>query len=201
MCRPTQGFVPSLPNWQFDLGELSRNLDNRLFFFVPAMTVEITNIDYRNDQQAADFCNLLNLYASDAMGGGKPIQASTLAELPARIAEFPTAFSLIAYCDRQPAALANCFFGFSTFAGKKLVNIHDLVVHPDHRGKRLSIALLESIEQIARENDCCKLTLEVLDQNGVAMNAYRKFGFEDYELDPDSGRALFWQKKLNREKG
>ena len=41
-----------------------------------------------------------------------------------------------------------------------------------------------------------KLTLEVLEGNSVAQSAYRAFGFEGYELDPQMGKALFWQKKL-----
>jgi hypothetical protein len=28
------------------------------------------------------------------------------------------------------------------------------------------------------------------------MNAYKKFGFEGYELDPVDGKAMFWQKKF-----
>ena len=40
------------------------------------------------------------------------------------------------------------------------------------------------------------LTLEVLEGNKVAQAAYRASGFAGYELDPEVGRAMFWQKKL-----
>ena len=43
---------------------------------------------------------------------------------------------------------------------------------------------------------CCKLTLEVLDNNFIAKALYKKFGFSDYQLDPEYGNALFWEKKL-----
>lgn len=54
-----------------------------------------------------------------------------------------------------------------------------------------------AVEEYAREIGCCKLTLEVQDKNEVAMNAYKKFGFEGYVLDPVDGKAMFWQKKFN----
>lgn len=56
--------------------------------------------------------------------------------------------------------------------------------------------MLEKVEEIARSKDCCKVTLEVLSNNEVAKSAYRKFGFSGYELDPEAGFALFWQKSL-----
>jgi hypothetical protein len=40
------------------------------------------------------------------------------------------------------------------------------------------------------------VTLEVLEGNQIAKNAYIKFGFAGYELDPKMGKALFWEKPL-----
>nr|GFD20020.1 hypothetical protein [Tanacetum cinerariifolium] len=54
--------------------------------------------------------------------------------------------------------------------------------------------MLTKVEEIARQRGCCKMTLEVLEGNEVALGAYRKLGFSDYQLDPQMGRALFWQK-------
>ncbi|MDU0356030.1 GNAT family N-acetyltransferase [Paraglaciecola aquimarina] len=56
--------------------------------------------------------------------------------------------------------------------------------------------MLQKVEQIARQKDCCKITLEVLEGNEVAKNAYLKHGFAGYELDPEQGKAMFWQKVL-----
>ncbi|WP_267313813.1 hypothetical protein [Limnobaculum xujianqingii] len=33
--------------------------------------------------------------------------------------------------------------------------------------------------------------------NEIAKGSYRKFGFSGYELDPQMGKAVFWQKKLS----
>ena len=57
--------------------------------------------------------------------------------------------------------------------------------------------ILAKVEEVARERKCCKLTLEVLEGNKIAQNAYRSFGFEGYELDPKIGKAMFWQKILD----
>ncbi|OSM02156.1 putative GCN5-related N-acetyltransferase [Magnetofaba australis IT-1] len=56
--------------------------------------------------------------------------------------------------------------------------------------------MLAEIEAIARARGCCKVTLEVLENNHAAQSAYRKYGFAGYELRPEAGRALFWEKSL-----
>ncbi len=57
--------------------------------------------------------------------------------------------------------------------------------------------MLDKVEEVAIEKGCCKITLEVLSKNEAAKSAYKKFGFSDYELDPNAGSALFWQKRLD----
>lgn len=159
-------------------------------------TIQIKRVDYTHEQEAADLKALLNDYAKDPMGGGEALDPATLNTLPGKLAQLPHAFSVIAYVDGKPAGLVNCFFGFSTFAAKPLVNIHDVTVRPSFRGLGLSKKMLAEVETIARENGCCKLTLEVLSNNTVAMRAYQSLGFAGYELDPEAGQAVFWQKKL-----
>lgn len=160
------------------------------------MEPEVVHVDYTDRQQTEDLLLLLNDYASDPMGGGQPLDPAVGPRMIAGVRDFPTAFSLLIYVNQGPAALANCFFGFSTFAGRKLINIHDLMVRREYRGRGLSQVLLREIEKVARQNDCCKLTLEVLSGNEVALESYRKFGFGSYQLDPDAGQAVFWEKKL-----
>ena len=55
----------------------------------------------------------------------------------------------------------------------------------------------ETAQRIARQRGCCKVTLEVLEGNTSAQAAYRRAGFEGYQLDPVMGRAMFWQKWLS----
>jgi ribosomal protein S18 acetylase RimI-like enzyme len=72
------------------------------------------------------------------------------------------------------AGVATCFEGFSTFACQPLLNIHDVAVHPAHRGQGIGKQLLAGGSP---GSCCCKLTLEVLEGNKVAQAAYRASGF------------------------
>jgi len=153
-------------------------------------------VDYNNPEQGADLVELLNCYASDAMGGGNALSEDINNKLCAELAKVPNAFSIIIYVEDKPAALVNCFQGFSTFKCKPLVNIHDLAVHPEFRGQGLSQKLLQEVENEAIKRGCCKVTLEVLSGNKVARNSYIKFGYNGYELDPEAGKAEFWEKPI-----
>lgn len=161
------------------------------------MRMEVVEADYRNRRHGSDIIELLDLYARDPMGGGAGLSESVKARLIEGLARVPTAFSLLAYADGDAAGLVNCFEAFSTFLGKPLLNIHDIVVSPAYRGLGIGRSMLEKVETIARAKGCCKLTLEVLEGNRIAQAAYRRFGFQEYELDPKKGRALFWQKLLH----
>lgn len=159
-------------------------------------SVDIITADYTDTRHARDIGHLLDCYARDPMGGGEPLAADIRERLAGELAAVPHAFSLLAYADGQPAGLANCFEVFSTFKCRPVINIHDLVVDKPYRRLGVGLQLLERIEQRARDKGCCKLTLEVLEGNRVARNAYEKFGFAGYELDPAMGKALFMDKPL-----
>ncbi len=160
------------------------------------MTVTTALVDYQNPTQAKDLVSLLNDYAQDEMGGGEALSEYSQANLAKELAKLPYAFSLIAYVDGAPAGLANCLMGFSTFACKPLVNIHDLAVRSQFRGMGLSQTLLQAVKAEANERGCCKVTLEVLSGNKVAYNAYLKYGFKPYQLDEGTGTAQFLELKL-----
>ncbi|WP_340677047.1 GNAT family N-acetyltransferase [Paraglaciecola sp.] len=164
------------------------------------MVIEIVKADYKNDKHKTDIPALLNAYATDPMGGGKPLAEDVQRNLVNELAKLPHAFSVLAYVDGKAAGLVNCFEAFSTFACKPLINIHDVVVLDTYRGRGLSQLMLNKVEEMAVAKGCCKVTLEVLSNNTVAKSAYLKFGFAGYELDPQAGSALFWQKTLSSKK-
>jgi len=56
--------------------------------------------------------------------------------------------------------------------------------------------MLDKVQAVARDEGCCKLTLEVLEGNESARIAYARCGFTAYALDPAAGHAQFWQKEL-----
>ena len=160
------------------------------------MAVTVIRADYDNPTHAKDVVAMLDICARDPMGGGEPLSDDVRSGLIAGLKAHPTAFSILAYEGDTPIGLANCFFGFSTFAAKPLVNIHDMVVDPDHRGKGVGKALFGTVEDTARQAGACKVTLEVLNGNHAAKALYTSLGYGDYALDPATGTALFWQKKL-----
>ena len=160
------------------------------------MTLALQPLDLNRPDHATAFISLLDHYAHDPMGGGTGLSAEVKAVLPQRLKAVPHFYGALAFMDDKPVGLINCFFGFSTFVGAPLLNVHDIVVHADQRGTGVGQALLAHAEQVARERGCCKLTLEVLSNNHRAMKAYERAGFAPYVLDPKAGQALFLQKKL-----
>jgi ribosomal protein S18 acetylase RimI-like enzyme len=157
----------------------------------------IAPVAYSDPAQAAALFRLLDLYAGDPAGGGRPLDPALAGPLSAGLAATPGAFSFLAYREGEAVGLANCFTGFSTFAARPLVNVHDIVVDPLVRGRGIGRALFRAIEAHARSIGACKVTLEVLSGNGPAKALYRSLGYGDYVLDPEKGHALFWQKVLD----
>ena len=158
------------------------------------MNISIVIADYSNPQHAKDIGFLLNAYACDPMGGGKPLPETTVQNVAKELGKLSYAFSFICYVDNNPAALMNCLEAFSSFKCKPLINVHDLVVVKKFRGLGISQKLFAKLDEIALEKGCCKITLEVLEGNEVARNAYAKAGFKGYELDPKMGKAMFLEK-------
>lgn len=160
-----------------------------------ASGLTISLADFTDPRDAADVVTLLDAYARDPMGGGAPLSDAVKARLPGDLAANRHAFSLLARLDGAAVGLANCFMGYSTFAAAPLVNIHDLAVLPGLRGKGIGKALLAAIEAEGLRRGACKVTMEVLSGN-PARHLYAREGYGDYQLDPATGHALFWQKRL-----
>lgn len=159
--------------------------------------LDICRADYRNPLHASALVLLLDAYAQDPAGGGEPLSEFAKTHLTQALAQRPQAFSVLAFADGQPVGLVNCIEGFSTFACRPLVNIHDVAVLPSHRGQRVAEQMLALVDTIARERGACKLTLEVLQGNASAMRLYERVGFAGYQLDPAMGQAQFLQKWLD----
>ncbi|RZL62933.1 MAG: hypothetical protein EOP81_14675 [Variovorax sp.] len=87
--------------------------------------IDIFLADYRNPAHAAALVGLLDAYANDPAGGGTPLTADVKQGLPTALAARPQAYSVLAFDDDAPVGLVNCIEGFSTFACRPLVNVHD----------------------------------------------------------------------------
>lgn len=152
--------------------------------------------DLSDSAHAIAVLDLLEEYSRGIQGGGQPLKEYVRSNLVAELRDRPGCHVLLAFVEDQPAGLAICFEGFSTFACQPTLNIHDFVVSKKFRGQGLAKDLLDKVQEVAKSRGCCKLTLEVLEGNQRAKQVYERYGFVSYELDPKLGRALFLEKLL-----
>jgi GNAT superfamily N-acetyltransferase len=158
--------------------------------------IEVVRARYDNPAHATALLDLLDVYARDPAGGGEPLGDFARDHLIAELAARPFMFSVLAFDGAAPVGLVNAIEGFSTFACRPLVNVHDVVVASSHRGRGIAARMFAEVEAIARERGACKLTLEVLDGNASARTLYQRLGFTAYQLDPAMGHAQFLHKWL-----
>ncbi|WP_340103997.1 GNAT family N-acetyltransferase [Rhodohalobacter sp. 8-1] len=152
--------------------------------------LEIIRADLSNVSHQQAVLDITDMYARDPMGMNRPLSEETKAKLIDELRKFPCNMHLIGFMDDKPAGIANCVFSFSTFYAQKVLNVHDLAVNPAYRGEGLGQALLAAVEKEAVKEDCCKVTLEVREDNR-ARSLYERFGFSGG--DP---RMFFMEKKL-----
>ena len=148
--------------------------------------IEIVEADLaRADHQQA-IVALIDAYAADPLGNGRPLSAEVRETLIPELRQHPPTLILLAYQAGAAVGIAVCFRGFSTFAARPLINIHDLAVLPTHRGQGIGRRLLESVAAKAKETGCCKLTLEVGEHNRTARRLYEAVGLRTPNRDPQS---------------
>jgi ribosomal protein S18 acetylase RimI-like enzyme len=87
--------------------------------------------------------------------------------------------------------------GYSTFRARPLLNLHDLAVQPEARERGVGGALLAAVESHARALGCCKVTLEVREDNASARRLYERVGFVDSAPAGARTRTLFLEKSVS----
>jgi len=158
-----------------------------------SFTIRLADLADAGD--AAALVEVLDSYASDPRGGGQPLSADVRSRLAAGLRAHPTSRAWLALEDDTPIGLCVAFVGFSTFQARPLLNVHDLAVVPARRGTGVGRALLTAAQAHARELGCCKLTLEVQDDNTPARHLYDRFGFREVVYG-DSGPTRFLAKPI-----
>jgi ribosomal protein S18 acetylase RimI-like enzyme len=158
-------------------------------------TVQVRPADLADESDAAAIVLLLNAYATDPRGGGKPLPDAVQARLVAGLRRTPASRVWLALEGDKAVGVCVGFLGFSTFQALPLLNIHDLAVLPGQRGRGTGRALLAAAEAQALAEGCCKLTLEVQDDNAPARRLYESFGFRDVRYG-DSGPTRFLGKQM-----
>lgn len=73
--------------------------------------------------------------------------------------------------------------GIKNYEGLKTLRCGTLAVHPDYRGKGVSQKLMELHREVATENNCTQMFLEVIVGNDRAINFYKRLSYEKvYDL-------------------
>jgi ribosomal protein S18 acetylase RimI-like enzyme len=151
--------------------------------------------NFTDPADAAAILRLIDAYARDPRGGGQPLPQDVRERLLPGLAAHPTARAWLAFEGNEAVGVCVGFIGYSTFNARPLLNIHDLAVLPGQRGRGIGHALLAAAEADARNDGCCKLTLEVLEDNAPARRLYERFGFRDVRYG-NSGPTKFLGKPL-----
>ncbi len=152
--------------------------------------------DLSNPEHQQAIIALTEAYARDPMGKGGSLGPDVLGELIPGLRRHPATLVFLAYIGSMPVGIATCFLGFSTFAAKPLINVHDLAVLPPYRGRGVSRELLAAVERAGRQRGCAKLTLEVNVNNTRAKGIYESCGFRHVGADTRAGGQLFFHKPL-----
>jgi GNAT superfamily N-acetyltransferase len=71
---------------------------------------------------------------------------------------------------------------FSSTRMKKFWLLNDLFVQPEHRGKSISLELIEEAKELCRNSGSCGMMLETAKSNDIGNSLYPRAGFE---LDKD----------------
>ena len=158
--------------------------------------IEIVEADLDRPEHQHAVIELTDAYARDPMGNGRPLSNEVRQALIPALQKHPTTVIFLACRGGEAIGIANCFIGFSTFAARPLINVSDLAVLPGHREKGIGRLLLGAIEQKAIEIGCCKLTIEVQENNHRARHVYESVGFAQVVLVEEAGGVLFLSKPL-----
>ena len=159
-------------------------------------SIEILQADLNRQKHQQAVLALLDAYAMDPMGNGKALSSEVRRELIPGLQRHPTTVIFLAFQNKHAVGVATCFGGFSTFAARPLINIHDFYLIPEVRGQKIGHMILTAVEQKARDTGCCKITLEVQQNNHRAQRIYEAAGFSRPVYVEAAGGALFLSKPL-----
>ena len=168
------------------------------FVAEPAVALRCREACLDDEADGGHLLRLLDCYARDPMGINESLPQRIMDSLLPKLQK-------LSYCkvyfamfdDCIPIAMAICFEGFSTFQAAAVLNVHDFIVDPAYRGQKVGQRLMDHIAADCSRKGFCKITLEVLSGNSVALECYQKSGFHPYKLREETGDAMFLTRKLN----
>lgn len=159
--------------------------------------IAIRDADLADPAHADALVALVDGYARGAGGQEAPLSAEARERMAPGLRGLPTAFVLLAFAGERAVGVAVCVWGFSTFAGRPSVNVHDLAVDPAFQRRGVGARLLAEVERRARARGAAKITLDVHETNEAAIRLYRRAGFGPFD---GPVRTLFVAKPLADER-
>jgi ribosomal protein S18 acetylase RimI-like enzyme len=156
------------------------------------MEVTFENCDFNNPKHREALLLMMDEYMTDPMGDAEAVlDKNQQLQLIEGLANHPSCLCVFVLYKGEFAGLSISFINFSTFKVKPYLYAHDLFVRVGFRSKGLGKQLLQRLVDISNERGYCKITLEVRNDNRVALYLYRELGFTD--TDP---AMYFWTKTL-----
>ncbi|MBN2803088.1 MAG: GNAT family N-acetyltransferase [Deltaproteobacteria bacterium] len=146
--------------------------------------------DFFHKGHCRAFKNIIASYVEDPMGGGTFTEENSDL-LIWGLSRHSSSFTLFGIHEGLPAGVAVCFINYSTFKRAPFINIHDLAVLPKYRGLGIGKSLLAAVSIKAMDLECCKVTLEVRQDNKTAQALYKSFGFSPLTPPMD-----YWSKSI-----
>ncbi|MBN2618309.1 MAG: GNAT family N-acetyltransferase [Spirochaetales bacterium] len=147
--------------------------------------------DKNSIENIRDLIFLISMYRHDSMGDGKEFSSLEMKNLEHLIKSTPDVNFYLIYLNGELGGGAITFKTFSSFSAKHLINIHDFFIVKNFRKVGLGSDLLKEIIADAKDQNCCKVTLEVREDNLIAQDLYKKTGF--LEAMPN---MLFWHSPI-----
>lgn len=171
------------------------------------MDWSISEADLTDPFDLASTVGLVDAYASEPIGLGRPLGEAGRDRLASLLTSTPGVFALLAVqsgigsgAGADPGAdpgagvfgpdgrssgtgeaigVAVYQVGISSFAQRVRVNIHDLYVRPAWRGRGVASGLIESVCQRSAAVGAAAVSLEVRSDNPRAAALYERLGFGD----------------------
>lgn len=152
--------------------------------------IQIIEGDLSISAHAESFLRLTAAYMADVMGGADAWTDEQKEKVIQDMRTQSCTLVLLAKVGDEYVGICTCFFAYSTFLAKPLLNIHDIYVDVPFRGNGVGKRLVQACEDTAAKLNCGKITLEVRKDNLNARDLYKSQGYKEA---PHS--MLFWTKK------
>jgi GNAT superfamily N-acetyltransferase len=147
--------------------------------------------DYSKPEHRQAIAKLIDAYIQDEMGGGEPLSDQEHIRLLEGLSNHPKSIVLLADTQNVFTGLLTAFENFSTFTARPMVNIHDIIVLKEYRGKGIGRQLINTLVREAENRKSNRVTLEVRQDNFPAQHLYRSLAFADTEP-----AMFYWRRYL-----